>query len=135
MLREPSTDEFLAGSSFAVVGASADRSKYGNRVLRAYADRGFTVYAVNGRGHATIEGLTAYAKLSDLPERPHGVSIITPPAVTERVVDEALALGIQHLWMQPGAESADAIARARNAGANVIEGGPCILVDFALRGG
>ena len=61
------------------------------------------------------------------------VSIITPPAVTEKIVAQALALGIKNIWLQPGAESAAAIAAAEAAGANVIGGGPCVLVTLRYR--
>ncbi len=120
-------DAFLAGSVFAVVGASADRAKYGNKVLRVYMQNGRAVYPVNPRG-GEIEGLQAFPDLASLPELPHGVSIITPPSVTEAVVREAVALGIQHLWMQPGAESDAAIAYARENGVNIVAKGACALV-------
>ncbi|REJ92601.1 MAG: CoA-binding protein, partial [Planctomycetota bacterium] len=75
-----------------------------------------------------VEGLTAYPDLSSLPETVYGVSIVTPPDVTEQIVEEAAALGVQHLWMQPGAESRAAIERAEKLGLNVIHSGPCALV-------
>lgn len=75
-----------------------------------------------------MEGLQAFATLSALPERVHGISIITPPGVTERIVEEAHAAGVKHLWMQPGAESDAAIERAQSLGMNVIGGDACILV-------
>lgn len=120
-------DAFLNGSPFAVVGASTNREKYGNKVLRVYQQNNKTVYPVNPRA-GEIEGLQAYADLSSLPELPHGVSIITPPSVTEAVVREAVGLGIQHLWMQPGAEHEGAIFYARKNGVNVVANGPCALV-------
>ncbi|REJ85586.1 MAG: CoA-binding protein [Planctomycetota bacterium] len=120
-------EEFLAGSPFAVVGASRDRAKYGNKVLRAYQQTGRTVFPVNPQTDE-VEGLTAYPDLSSLPETVHGVSIVTPPDVTEQIVEEAAALGVQHLWMQPGAESRAAIERAEKLGLNVIHSGPCALV-------
>jgi predicted CoA-binding protein len=61
------------------------------------------------------------------------VSIITPPRVTERVVEEAAQLGVRHIWMQPGAESDRAVELAQQAGLNVIWGGPCILVTLRFR--
>ncbi len=125
--------DFLAQRPFAVVGASGDRSKYGNRVLRHYLERGLPVHAVNpaaaARGEG-IEGQPAWPSLALLPEPVAAVSFVTPPAVTEQVVDEALRLGIEHLWMQPGAESASAIERARAQGLTVIHGGPCVLVEL-----
>ena len=59
------------------------------------------------------------------------LSIVTPPAITERVVEEAIAAGVRFLWMQPGAESEAAIARAEQAGVLVIARGPCMLVELA----
>lgn len=128
-------DSFLEGGPHAVVGASRSRHKYGNKCLRAYQQREMPVYAINPNcaEAETVEGLPVYDTLADLPENVHGVSIITPPHVTERIVDQAIALGIRHLWMQPGAENAAAIARARAAGISVIEGGPCLLVVLGYR--
>ncbi|MBL0928449.1 MAG: CoA-binding protein [Phycisphaerales bacterium] len=125
-------EAFLAGSPFAVVGASRDRAKYGNKVLRCYLQHGRAVFPVNPGG-GEIEGLTAYPGLALLPERPHGVSIITPPAVTERIVEEAAGLGIRRLWMQPGAESPAAVQRARALGIEVIAGDACLLVVLGYR--
>lgn len=128
-----STASFLDARRFAVVGASNDRSKFGNRVLRHYLRHGRTPVPVNPRVD-TVEGLPAYpdlrAAVAAFPDLDRA-SIITPPAVTEAVVDEAIALGtIRMLWMQPGAESPAAIARARDAGIEVIAGGPCVLVEL-----
>lgn len=125
-------DAFLAGAPHAVVGASADRTKYGNKVLRVFLQRGRPVYPINPRA-GQIEGLEAFPSLAALPTRPHGLSIVTPPAVSEQVVEEAARLGIRHLWMQPGAESDQAVARAAELGLQLIAGGPCILVVLGYR--
>jgi predicted CoA-binding protein len=118
---------FLAGKRFAVVGASQDREKYGNKVLRVYKQNDIEVVPVNPTADA-VEELAAYPDLPSVPGSVDGVSIVTPPRVTEQVVKQAIALGINNIWMQPGAESAAAIDLAKHAGANVIAGGPCILV-------
>ncbi len=125
--------DFLAAGPYAVVGASKDRAKYGNRVLRAYRHKGWTVYPVNPR-EPEIEGLKAYPDLGSLPEPPRGVSIITPPPVTERVVADAADAGAQFVWMQPGAESPEAIRIARERGLEVIADGSCFLVETRFRG-
>jgi len=121
--------DFLAQGPYAVVGASNDRSKYGNRVLRAYQAKDWKVYPVNPR-EPTIEGLQAYPSLASLPETPRGVSIITPPAVTERIVAEAAEAGARFVWMQPGPE---AIRIARERGLEVIADGSCFLVETRFR--
>ena len=124
--------EFLAGSPFAVVGASRSRHKYGNKVLRCYSQHNRTVYPVNPAA-TSVEGLTCYTDLTCLPGPVHGVSVITPPGVTERIVEKLSASGARWVWMQPGAESDRAIARAEAAGVGVIAGGPCLLVALGFR--
>jgi predicted CoA-binding protein len=120
---------FLAGGPHAVVGASRDRDKYGNKVLRCYLQHGRRVFPVNPQA-AQIEGLAAYGDLGTLPEPVHGISVITPPRISEWVIEQAAALGIERVWMQPGAESIAAIARAEAAGMSVIADGSCILVEL-----
>ena len=71
--------------------------------------------------------------LADLPEPVHGLSIITPAPVTEKLVEDAHKAGITRIWMQPGAESRAAIERCRELGISVIAGGPCVLVDLGFR--
>ena len=61
------------------------------------------------------------------------VSVITPPAVTGRVVEEAGRRGTRQLWMQPRAEGDAAVRSARELGMNVISGGPCLLVVLGFR--
>ncbi|MEZ5965020.1 MAG: CoA-binding protein [Planctomycetota bacterium] len=129
---DPRIGEFLSGGPFAVVGASKDRTKYGNKVLRAYLQAGKPVYCVHPR-ETEIEGQTCYRSLADLPETPTGVSIITPPPITEQVVRDAHAKGATWVWMQPGAESPAAIAAAEGLGLRVIAGGPCVLVALRYR--
>ncbi len=118
---------FMAGGPYAVVGASSDREKYGNKVLRAYQQHGMEVYPINPRA-TEIEGLKAYATLADVPAKLRAISVITPPAITEQVVEAAAAAGVRMVWMQPGAESDEAIRKAEALGMEVIAGGPCFLV-------
>ncbi len=120
---------FLSGSPHAVVGASRDRAKYGNKVVRAFLQAGRHVFAVNPKETA-IEGLPCYPDLASLPEPVHGVSIVTPPAETEKIVEQAAAAGIKHVWMQPGAESPIALRQAEEFGLVAIGGGPCLLVTL-----
>jgi predicted CoA-binding protein len=132
MTEQDQIKQFLAGKRFAVVGASKDRAKYGNKVLRAYLQNNRDAIPVNP-GADEIEGLTTYRDLASVPGNVDGVSIITPPNVTEKVVDQALQRGIKQIWMQPGAENSAAIESAEKAGANVIAGGPCLLVALRYR--
>lgn len=124
---------FLAAGPWAVVGASSERSKYGNKVLRCYQQhRRAPLYPIHPR-LSEVEGLQAYASLALTPEPVRAASIITPPAVSEGVVAEAVRLGIRHLWFQPGAESARVLALAAEHGLEPIAGGPCVLVVLGYR--
>ena len=125
-------EPFLAGDQFAVVGASTNREKYGNKVLRCYQQNGRAVHPINP-GAKEVEGLPCYASLSDAPGPIHGVSIITPPKITLQVVEEAAKLGIKHLWMQPGAESPEAIARGLELGLSLVADGSCLLVVLGYK--
>ncbi len=123
--------DFLAGTTFAVAGASPNREKFGNKVLRCYLQNGRRAFAVNPL-NSEVEGVPCVPKLAGLPEEVHGLSIITPPVVTEKLVEDANAAGITRIWMQPGAESARAIERCRELGISVIAGGPCVLIDLGF---
>jgi predicted CoA-binding protein len=123
---------FLESGPYAVVGASSNREKYGNKVLRCYQQHGKEVFPINPRA-AEIEGLRAYPSLEALPKPVAGISIITPPRITESVVEEAIRAGVKCIWMQPGAENDRAVRAAETAGLEVIAGGPCLLVVLGFR--
>ena len=123
---------FLTSLAYGVVGASPRRHKYGNKVLRCYQQNGRRAIPVNPR-EQLIEGATCVTSVLDLPDDVKSISVITPPAVTERVVDEAIRKGIEHIWMQPGAESERAVEACEAAGINVIADGSCVLVVLGYR--
>ena len=118
--------DFVNRQVWAVVGASQDRDKFGNRVFRSLRDAGYIVYPVNPRG-GNIEGADAYSSLADLPESVEVIDLVVPPAVTEQVVEEANQLGLARIWMQPGAESEQAIAYCHEHGIQVVHGA-CAMV-------
>ncbi len=126
-------DAFLAGKRFAVVGASQNREKYGNKVLRTYQQNKLEVVPINPTANE-VEGLATAPNLSALATPVDGISVITPPKITEQVVQEAIELGIKNIWLQPGAESQAAIELAEKNGVNLIAGGPCLLVVLKYRG-
>ena len=124
-------EKFLAASTFGVAGASSNRHKYGNKVLRCYLQHDYAAIPIHPR-ETKIEGQTAYPDVASAPPI-ESLSIITPPAVTESIVGQAITAGVRHLWMQPGAESPAAIETAEAAGLTVIAGGPCLLVALGYR--
>ena len=123
----PAIETFFRSAAFGVVGASEDRSKFGNKVLRCYLSNNKTVVPVNPKA-SSVEGVPSVASVSDLPDNVKSISVITPPVITEQVVEAAISRGITSIWMQPGAESAAAVERCKQAGINVIADHSCILV-------
>jgi len=96
----------------AVIGASNNRRKFGNRAVRAYKLRGYTVVPINP--HETeVEGLRAYKSVLDVPGSIEMASFYVPPDVGERVIEEIARKQIPEVWLNPGAESGALIARAR----------------------
>jgi predicted CoA-binding protein len=118
---------FLSSPAFGVAGASTNRDKFGNKVLRCYQQNGRKVYGINPRA-TVIEGATCVASVAELPDEVLSISVITPPAITEVVVKAAIARGIKNIWMQPGAQSPEAVEECTRHGINVIADGSCILV-------
>lgn len=96
----------------AVVGASSDRRKFGNRAVRAYRQQGYTVVPINPH-EAEVEGLKAYASVLDVPGAIDMASMYVPPEIGEQVIAEIARKGISEVWINPGAESDELMARAR----------------------
>ncbi len=118
---------FLSAGAFGVAGASSNRDKYGNKVLRCYLQHGRRAVPVNPN-EAEIEGVPGVKGVQDLPPEVKSLSMITQPAVTEQIVPQAIAHGIENIWMQPGAQSPAAVELCRQKGVNVIADGSCLLV-------
>ena len=111
---------------FAVVGVSKNPAKYGHRVYKDLKEAGYVVYAVNP-GIDEVLGDRCYHTLSELPQKPDVVDTVIPPAVTEKIVLECKELGIARVWMQPGSESAHAIAFCTRNGIKVVHNA-CVMV-------
>jgi predicted CoA-binding protein len=96
----------------AVIGASSNRSKFGNRAVRAFRQQGYTVIPINP--HETeVEGLKVYHSVLDVPGAIDMASMYVPPEIGEQVIGEIAQKGIAEVWLNPGAESDELIARAR----------------------
>jgi predicted CoA-binding protein len=96
----------------AVIGASCNRQKFGNRAVRAFVQQGYTVIPINPH-QSNVEGLKAYASVLDVPGPVDMASFYVPPDVGEQVIDEIARKGITEVWLNPGAESDALVARAR----------------------
>jgi predicted CoA-binding protein len=96
----------------AVIGASNDRRKFGNRAVRAFQQQGYTVVPINPHD-AEVEGLKAYASVLDVPGTIDMASFYVPPDVGEVIIGDVAQKGIAEVWLNPGAESDELIARAK----------------------
>ena len=96
----------------AVIGASNNRQKFGNRALRAFREQGYSVIPINPH-EAEVEGLKAYGSVLDVPGPIDMASFYVPPEVGETVIGEVARKQIPEVWLNPGAESDALIARAR----------------------
>jgi predicted CoA-binding protein len=115
--------------SVAVIGASNDRSKWGNKSVRAFRQRGFTVYPVNPT-EPEVEGLTAYKAIGDLPERPEMVTVYVRPEILLKLLPDIAAKGCNELWLNPGTESDEVLAEAERLNLNVIQA--CSIIGVGV---
>ena len=116
----------------AILGASADRNKYGNKAVRAFHRQGYTVYPVNPRENE-IEGLPVYTSIAALPVRPEMVSVYLRPQILLKVLPEIAARGCDELWLNPGTESDEVLAEAERLGLNTIQA--CSIVAVGMSPG
>ena len=119
-----------AKKTVAIVGASADRSKYSNKSVRAHLKQGWEVYPVNPKG-GEIEGLKVYPSLRDIPVRINRVSFYVPPAVGIKLLPDVAAVRPDEFFVNPGAESEALLDRAAELGLQPIVA--CSIVDIGER--
>jgi uncharacterized protein len=120
----------MAKPTVAILGASAERRKFGNKSLRAHRRAGYDVFAVNPKG-GQIEGLPVYVRLADIPPaRLDRVSVYLPPTATLAALDEIAARGCDELWLNPGTSNPAVLDKALALGLNAIQG--CSIVDLGM---
>ena len=115
--------------TIAILGASADRQKFGNKAVRAFRQQGYTVYPVNPK-ETEIEGLACYRSISDVPVRPQMVSVYLPPPVLLKVLPDVAAKGCDELWLNPGTESDEVLAAVERLGLNGVQA--CSIVGVGV---
>jgi predicted CoA-binding protein len=116
----------------AIIGASNDRNKFGNKAVRAFRQQGLTVYPVNPN-ETEAEGLPAFKSIRDVPVRPQMVSIYIPPPRLLKILPDIAAKGCDELWLNPGTESDEVLAEAERLKLNVIQA--CSIVSIGVSPG
>jgi uncharacterized protein len=104
----------------AVIGASSNRSKFGNKALRAYERQGYTVLAINPN-EAEVEGHRTYASVLDVPGPIDLATVYVPPRVGVKIMEQLAQKGIPEVWLNPGADDDLVLARARELGLKTIQ--------------
>ena len=103
----------------AVIGASADRAKFGNKALRAFEAQGYRVLAINPN-EREVEGHQTFASVIDVAEPIDMATVYVPPDIGVRVMDDLAKKGIPEVWLNPGADDDAVVARARELGLKTI---------------
>lgn len=120
----------MSRPTVAIIGASSDRTKFGNKSVRAHLAQGYDVFPINPKG-GEIEGLQAYTNIGDVPvENLDRVSLYVPPAVGMLLIEAIAAKGCQELWLNPGSESDELATKARELGLEPIIA--CSIVDVGI---
>jgi len=107
--------------SVAIVGASSNRSKFGNKAVRAHLQEGYEVYPVNPKG-GQIEGLPVSNSLQEVPvERLDRVSMYVPPEIGLEMLEEIAAKRPAEFWLNPGSESPELVQKAERLGLHTVQ--------------
>jgi uncharacterized protein len=104
----------------AVIGASADRRKYGNKAMRAYLQQGYTVIPINSH-ESEVEGHRAYASVLDVPGEIDMATLYVPARSGLQVIEDIAKKGVAEVWLNPGADDDEVVSRARELGLNTIQ--------------
>jgi len=126
MTTRKAVTEFLAQKSLALAGASRSGKKMGSLILKELTRKGYQIQPVHPTA-TEIAGHACVANLADLAEPVDGLILVVPPAETEKLVREAAAAGIEHVWMQQGSESEDAVTYCQQQGIREVHA-ECILM-------
>jgi uncharacterized protein len=113
--------------TIALVGATNDKSKYGNIIYRDLRNKNIKVYGINPKA-TTIEGDTAYKDLESLPEKPDIINIVIPPKLALDFLKSAVSKNYDFFWLQPGAESPEIISFLEDNSKNFLANS-CVMVE------
>jgi hypothetical protein len=115
--------------SIAIIGASSNRDKFSNKAVRAYQHKGWDVYPVHLK-ETSIEGLTVYKTIADVPRPIDRVALYLPPQVTMGIIADIVDAKPAEVLFNPGSDSPELIAKAQELGINTVQA--CSIVDIGL---
>jgi predicted CoA-binding protein len=103
----------------AVIGASSNRAKFGNKALRAFANGGYTVFPINPT-EAVVEGHPAFKSVLDVPGAIDMATLYVPGDIGLLVLDDVVRKGIPEVWLNPGADGREVVAKAEALGLKTV---------------
>lgn len=124
-------EEMLSLKKWAVVGATQNPNKFGNRIYKKLHGNGYDVTPINPV-YDTVEGVKCLDSLKDMPELPECVSVVVGPERALKLVEEAIELGVDRLWFQPGTFDEKVLELAESNGLNIVYYN-CVLVELDKR--
>lgn len=119
--------DFLKQKKFAIVGSFRNKEKVAYKIMKDLEKKGYEVYPVNPN-MKIVDGKVSYKSISDIPFDIDVADIVTPPDVTEKIVEECLKKGIKRVWLQPGAESDKVIEFCHENNIKVLHS-ICIMIE------
>ena len=125
MVLEKLKDE---NATIALIGASNDKQKYGNKIYRDLRNKGYNVTPINPK-EETIEGDRAYNTIEEMPKLPDIANFVVPPPIAIKIAQNISKLGVKHLWFQPGSESNELETWLKNEEGIEYLINACIMVE------
>ena len=125
-------DKMLQLKTWAVVGATDNKDKFGYKIFKVMLEAGLEVYPIN-TGVKEILGQQCYPTLKDLPVKPDAVDMVVPPRVAEQILRECVELGIGNVWLQPGTDTPPVVSLGKELGMTVVDHA-CIMVELRKKG-
>ncbi len=116
--------------TWAVLGASNDPDKFGNKITKALKDNGKTVYPINPKEDSVL-GLQAYKNISELPQIPDVIDFVVPKNIGKAIIDQGNIPKNTVLWFQPGSFDSELVEFAKEKGYDVVDDG-CVLVELKV---
>lgn len=120
----------MSKPTVVVLGASSDRAKFGNISVRAHVQQGYEVFPVNPKADE-VEGIRAYASITDVPAKSvNRITVYLPPKIVLSVLEDIANLTHDELYLNPGTESDEVLAKAEELGLDPIRA--CSIVDLGI---
>lgn len=101
-------NKFFNSNSYAIVGVSTKKDKFGNLIFKHFKDNYYTIYQIH-KTAIQLNGDRCYKNLGELPEKPDALIICTAKENCIDIIKEAIDYEIKKIWLQKGCESVDAI--------------------------